>query len=64
MKTIRLIRIARGLSQKAASRKAGIDQCSWSQYETGKHSPNVRTLKKMSKALSCEVIDFFKEIKI
>lgn len=64
-KRLREIRIKAGFSQKALGIAAGIDEFSASprinQYETGKHTPDFLTLKKLSVILNVPTAYFYAE---
>ena len=49
---INRLRLARGLTQEAAARKAGISNSAWSHIEQGGKSPRIETLAKIAKALN------------
>lgn len=57
-----------GLSQKSLGIAAGIDEFSASarmnQYETGKHIPDILTLKQISKVLKLPIAFFYAEDEI
>ena len=55
---LRQIRIQAGLAQSDIE---GVSQDTVSAIETGHRAPRPSTLKRLSKALSCEVSDFFQE---
>lgn len=52
---IKRIRKQKGLNQLDLSEKAGITQTALSQIESGKKSPNTRTVEKISEALQIPV---------
>jgi transcriptional regulator with XRE-family HTH domain len=64
-KRLKEARTAANLSQKELGIAAGIDQFSASprinQYETGKHTPDFLTLKKIAKVLSVPTAYFYAE---
>lgn len=64
-KRLKEARIAAGISQKQLGIAAGIDEFSASprinQYETGKHSPDFSTLKRIAKVLSVPTAYFYAE---
>jgi transcriptional regulator with XRE-family HTH domain len=64
-KRIKDARLEAGLSQKELGIKAGIDQFSASprmnQYETGKHTPDFGTVKKIAKVLKIPTAYFYAE---
>lgn len=64
-KRLKQARLTAGLSQKQLGIKAGIDEFSASprmnQYETGKHVPDLVTLKHIGKALNVPLPYFYAE---
>lgn len=62
-KRLKEARLAAGLSQKNLGIAAGIDEFSASarmnQYETGKHTPDYLTLRRIAKVLKVPVAYFF-----
>lgn len=64
-KRLKKARLASKLSQKELGITAGIDQFSASprinQYETGKHTPDFLTLKKLAEVLSVPTAFFYAE---
>ena len=64
-KRLKEAREAAGLSQKSLGIAAGIDEFSASprmnQYETGKHTPDYATLKKIAKVLKVPTAYFYAE---
>ncbi|MFJ1268203.1 helix-turn-helix domain-containing protein [Legionella lytica] len=64
-KRLKEARIATGISQKQLGIAAGIDEFSASprinQYETGKHSPDFSTLKRIATVLSIPTAYFYAE---
>ena len=49
------IRKARGLTQEGLATLSGVHRVSIARYETGKASPNVRNLEKLSVALKVKI---------
>lgn len=64
-KRLKEARVAAGLSQKSLGIAAGIDEFSASarmnQYETGKHTPDYLTLKRIAKVLKLPTAYFYAE---
>lgn len=64
-KRLKEARTAAGISQKQLGIAAGIDEFSASprinQYETGKHTPDFLTLKRIAKALKVPTAYFYSE---
>lgn len=64
-KRLKEARIAAGLSQKQLGIAAGVDEFSASprinQYETGKHTPDFLTLKRIAVVLSVPTAYFYAE---
>lgn len=60
---LKAIRIEKGLSQKQLADMVGISQPSYSNIENGKRNPTVKTLKKIVKALNCNIEDLLEEDK-
>jgi transcriptional regulator with XRE-family HTH domain len=64
-KRLKEARLEAGLSQKELGVKAGIDQFSASprmnQYETGKHTPDFGTIKKIARVLKLPTAYFYAE---
>lgn len=59
MRRIKELRSERGLSQIALARQAGIEPAVLCRIETGKASPNVRTLHRIADALSVDTAELF-----
>jgi transcriptional regulator with XRE-family HTH domain len=59
MEMVRYLREQRGWSQPELARRAGLDDTQISTLETGKRSPNLRTLRKVAAALEVDVADLF-----
>ncbi|WP_058535678.1 helix-turn-helix domain-containing protein [Legionella saoudiensis] len=64
-KRLKEARVAAGISQKQLGIAAGMDEFSASprinQYETGKHTPDFSTLKRISKVLAVPTAYFYAE---
>ncbi|MDR3503313.1 MAG: helix-turn-helix transcriptional regulator [Legionella sp.] len=64
-KRLKEARVAAGISQKRLGIAAGIDEFSASprinQYETGKHTPDFSTLKRIARVLSVPTAYFYAE---
>lgn len=54
---VRGARLAAGLSQAELARRAGMDHTFISRIESGRTSPDVRTLQRLAKAIGCPVAD-------
>ncbi len=52
---LRYWRNARGLSQRQIAKQLGMEHNNYGVYETGKHEPSLRTLVRISNALSVSV---------
>lgn len=61
MKNILKKRTQVGMSQRELAKKVGITDSAICQYESGKRSPNIQTLKKIAEILGCSVDDLIKE---
>ena len=61
MINIAKIRYEKGISQRELADKIGITDSAICQYENGKRSPNIQTLKKIAQVLNCTVDDLIKE---
>jgi transcriptional regulator with XRE-family HTH domain len=61
MNNLRILRAAKGLTVKDAAKNSNIAPSLWCRIETGKHSPNLKTLQKMAVGLQCEVEDLIKK---
>lgn len=48
-----------GLTEQEMAEKVGVSVSQLSRWRTGKSTPSVRTLYKISMALNCKVSDFF-----
>ena len=51
MSQLKAARKAAGLTQKQVAEKLGIDHTTYSGYETGKHQPDVRGIKRIASVL-------------
>ena len=51
-KNLKYWRGVRGLSQRQIAKQIGMEHNNYGVYETGKHEPSLRTLVKISNALS------------
>lgn len=58
---LRQLRAARGLSQEALARRAGIDRSFYSRVETGTMSPTVDKLYDIAAALQIHVSELFRD---
>ena len=57
-KNIRAVRIAAGWSQTEAAKRAGMSLSQWHDLESGMYkSPRIDTLRRMAKAVNCDVAD-------
>lgn len=63
MKNIAKKRLSIGISQRDLAEKVGVTDSAVCQYETGKRSPSIETLKKIAEVLGCSVDDLIKEVK-
>lgn len=59
-RNIRLLRIARGLSQEMLAVDAGIDRTYVSRLERGLENPSVAVLEKLARALASNIEEFFR----
>ena len=57
MNKIKKFREKAGLSQVELAKKMRADQGAVSDWETGRHAPRVDTLKRIAKAIRCQVSD-------
>ena len=57
---IKIIREAKGLSQKQVALTLGMDQAQYSRVENGKTDPSFSNVVKIAKALGIELSDLFK----
>ena len=55
------IRKAKGLSQDQLSKLSGISRVTIARIETGRISPNVRTLERLSDALKVSIADMIEK---
>lgn len=55
------LRKNQGFSQEKLAKKLGVKTNTICQYETGKRSPNIETLKKIAEVLGCSVDELIKE---
>lgn len=55
MLNLKLMRIKRGLTLESLAQKAGINYNTILQYEKGYHQPRIDNLKKIAKALECDL---------
>lgn len=58
---LRQLRAARGLSQEALARRAGINRSYYSKIETGSQSPTVDRLHQIAAALHVHISELFRE---
>jgi len=58
---IRDVRNQKSISQEELSRKTGLDRSFLSQIETGKKSPSLSTILKLSKAFDINISDLMKK---
>ncbi|WP_426239423.1 helix-turn-helix domain-containing protein [Pararhizobium sp. DWP1-1-3] len=56
---IRRLRVAKGISQDDLALMAGVERSYVGHLERGSKNPTVKTLEKISVALSCEISDLF-----
>jgi transcriptional regulator with XRE-family HTH domain len=61
VKSVRRIRLEKGLSQQELADESGVGQDTISGIESGRHEPRPSTLRKLAAALEVEVVDFFRE---
>ena len=54
MKSLRAVRVSRGLTQEALGKKTGITQASISRIEAGLQEPGYRTVLRIAICLGCE----------
>ena len=50
---VKYVRGLAGLTQAAASERAGMSQAQWAALEKGRHDPRVTTLRRAARALGC-----------
>ena len=55
------MRDERGLSQKSVAKAVGISQPSYCNIETGKHSPAIKTAKKIAEILGFDWTKFYEK---
>lgn len=55
------IRKDRGISQERLAKLSGVHRVSIARYETGKASPNLRTIEKLASALKVKVDDLIQK---
>lgn len=58
---LRLLRVAKGVSQDDLALSAGIERAYVGHLERGSKNPTVETLEKLAIALDCHVSEFFVE---
>lgn len=58
---IRAARDAAGWTQQEAADRAGMKQPNWCDYEHGGRVPSVAVLRRIAKAIGCEVAELIKE---
>ena len=58
---LRLLRVAKGVSQDDLALSAGIERAYVGHLERGSKNPTIETLEKLAIALDCHVSDFFVE---
>lgn len=61
MINIAMIRANKKMSQTELAKQIGVKSNTLCQYENGKRSPNIQTLKKIAQVLNCTVDDLIKE---
>ena len=49
------VRKAKGFTQESLAKRSGVHRVSIARYETGKASPNLRTLERLSDALGVPI---------
>ena len=59
-RNIRMLRVARGLSQEVLAVDAGIDRTYVSRLERGLENPTVAVLEKLARALASNIEEFFR----
>lgn len=62
--TLKEIRIARSLTQKALAHLLNVSEPTISQYETGARKPDIVTLKKLAKILGCTTDQLLEPIEV
>ena len=63
MQNLIILRKLKGYSQTDLANAIGVGANTISQYELGKRSPNIATLKKIANVLNCSVDDLIKSEK-
>lgn len=59
-KKLRLLRAKKGFSQEGLARVSGVSRMTISRIENGRqYEPSVQTLRKISRALGCQIADLF-----
>jgi DNA-binding XRE family transcriptional regulator len=58
---LRQLRAARGLSQEALARRAGINRSFYSKIETGTQSPTIDKLHNIAAALHVHIAELFRD---
>lgn len=58
---VRLLRVAKGLSQDDLGLAAGVERAYIGYLERGQKNPTATTLEKLATALECHVAELFKE---
>lgn len=62
--TLKEIRVARNLTQKALAHLLNVSEPTISQYETGARKPDIVTLKKLAKILGCTTDQLLESIEV
>lgn len=57
MDNLMIMRKRHGLTQEQLARELGVCKMTINRYETGAHSPDRNTLKRIAEILGCEIAD-------
>lgn len=61
---IKELRQKRNLSQDELAELSGVQQYLISSYEVGRREPNIKTMRKLAKALNVKITELFEESEI
>lgn len=59
---IKIIRVIKGITQTTLAKEIGVTQTNMSNIECGRVAVTMQNLIKLSKILTCNIGDFFKDI--
>lgn len=60
---LRVLRVARGMTQKQLAEASGVPRICIARYEAGEHAPNMVNARKLAATLGCAIEDLLTEVK-